>query len=206
MTLTHAAQLVFDYLNYQEQPTTADAIMVFGAATLGPISHAYELYTQRFAPVIAFISVGGTFGGDKIWGMSEAKKYRRVLHAKGMPRAAILSSELSSNTLEESQMILPFLADHDLHPQKMILISRPVHQRRAWATFRQHNPRIAAISCPAHELVDVTSRDTLARLVQEIDRLAKYADKGDLVPQQISPAIHEAAEQIRNYLLLAPLP
>lgn len=205
MTVACAAQLVFDYLNYQEQPTTADAIMVFGAATLDPISYAYELYTQGFAPLITFISVGGTFGGDKIWGMPEAKKYRQVLHAQGVPRTAVVSSALSSNTLEESQMIVPFLAHHDLHPQKMILISRPVHQRRAWATFRQHNPRITAVSCPAPELVEVTSHDTLERLVQEIDRLALYADKGDLVPQRMSPAIHEAAEQIRDYLL-APLP
>lgn len=190
-------EIVWNYLSVSDEPKKADVIFILGGSTLYPIAKAYELYKKEYAPIIAFISVGGTFGGQKTWNMPEADKYKEVLLQKGIPESAILSDKLSSNTLKEAQKLIPFLNQNGIDVESLILIARPVHQRRALATFIKQHPELNYINCPANEPFSPDDPILVKRLVQEIDRVQAYADKGDIERQEIPEEVLDATEKLR---------
>jgi uncharacterized SAM-binding protein YcdF (DUF218 family) len=196
-TLEKAAQVFYEYLKMEDAPEPADAIFLLGGSTLGPTKKASELYKAGYAPNIAFLAIGGTYGGDKEWGMPEFEKYREVLKHDGIPDDAVLSEGKGTNTLNEVQAAIPFLKEHGVDPQKVILVSRPIHQRRAYATFREQYPEVTYINCPANEPLDVNDADTRQRLVAEAERLLDYSKKGDIEKQEIPFAVLRAAATIR---------
>lgn len=196
--LAVARKTLFDWLSLHDEPTEAAAIFVLGADRLEPVKRAVALFKAGYAPYIAFISIGGTYGGKKVFGMPEHEKYRKVLLESGIPESAILSEGLSTNTLEEAQRALPFLKKKGAKVDRMILCSRPVHQRRAWATFQKQNASTKFINCPAFEIFDTTDESLSARMIQEVERLEKYARQGDLVEQTFSPEVLKAIETIRR--------
>ncbi len=195
--LKKAIETFYDFLNIKDEPQPSDAIFILGNSTLGPVEKAAELYKAGFAPKIAFISTGGKFGGEKVWGMPENEKYKETLLAAGIPEEAILTEGLTTNTLAETQQAVPFMEKEGVVPRQLILVSRPVHQRRAYATFREQHPEISYLNCPADERLDPNDPGTRERLVQEAERLLEYSKKGDIETPEISTAVLRAAALIR---------
>ncbi|PIR83432.1 hypothetical protein COU19_00525 [Candidatus Kaiserbacteria bacterium CG10_big_fil_rev_8_21_14_0_10_56_12] len=199
--LKEAIETFFDYLNLREEPAQSDVIFILGGASELPAKKAAELYKRGYAKKIGFISTGGKFGGEKIWGVPENKKYRELLEAEGVPEQDIITQGLTSNTLAEAQEAIPFLRDRGVTVHRMILVSRPIHQRRAFATFKQQHPDINYINCPADEPLAPEDPETRQRLVQEAERLLDYAKKGDTERQDIPREVLEAAARIRTQLM-----
>ena len=135
-----------------------------------------------------------------MWGISENDKYQELLEAHGVPAESIVTEGLTTNTLAEAQAAIPFFESRGVHVQKLILVSRPIHQRRTFATFRMQHPEIQYINCPADEPLDLEDPETKERLVQEAERLLDYATKGDIEKQEIPLDILKAAAQIRRDL------
>ncbi len=178
----------------------SDVIFILGGSILAPVEKAYELYKAGYTPKIAFISTGGSFGGEKIWGMPENEKYREIIEKLSVSPDDIISERLTKNTLIEATQAIPFLERNGIQPEKVILISRPIHQCRAFATFEQQYPEVAYINCPANETLDFNDKDTLERLVGEAERLLDYFKKGDIKNQEIPFRILRAAAIIRMEL------
>ncbi len=195
-----ASLVLENYLNIRQEPERADAIFILGGSSTAPIEKAVELYRSGFAPKIAFISIGGRFGGEKVWGMPEHEKYKKVLLEKGIPDKDILSEGKTGNTLAEAQEALPFLLSQGVDAKKLILVSRPLHQRRAFATFSIQHPEVKYINCPADEKLDMMDTNVRQRLVQEAERLLDYATQGDLEKQEIPPEVLKAAVIVRMEL------
>lgn len=200
MAIMDAAVLLFNYLLVEDPKEPANAIFVLGGSSLEPPIHAAKLYHEQLAPKVAFISTGGNFGGEKIWGMPENQKYAEVLVEAGVPYDAILTEGLTTNTLVEAQQAIPFLEGRGVQTTSLILVSRPVHQRRAWATFRKQHPRVRYINQPALEPFTMDDRTLLPRIVQEMDRLKTYGAKGDIQLQYSTTEIDTALEVVREYL------
>jgi len=196
--LQSAVETFSEYLNLKEEPEHADAIFILGGSSLAPVERAIELYKAGYAPKIAFISVGGKFGGEKVWGMPENVKYKEILVAAGIPEEAIITEGLTSNTLAEAKQAIPFIEKHGINPHSLILVSRPFHQRRAFATFSEQHPDIKYINCPGDEPLDLDDPETHERLVQEAERLLDYSAKGDIDKQAMSRDILRAAATIRR--------
>ena len=171
----------WDLLNVKDAPEKSDVIFILGGSSLAPVQRAYELYKQGYAPKIAFISTGGNFGGEKIWGIPENQKYREVLLELGVQPGDIITQGLTTNTLAEAQAAIPFI-ERELNKkiERMILVSRPVHQRRAYLTFRKQHPEIRYLNCPANEAYLEGDEETETRIVQEMDRIRIYSAKGDI--------------------------
>lgn len=197
--LEQAAKTFFEYLRVEDKPEKVDAIFVLGGSTTTPAERAAELYKQGYAKYVVAIAMRGTFS-NKDWDMDENEKYREVLEELGIPGDAILTSSVSTNTLEEAQAAIPFLKGRGVDPQKIILVSRPIHQRRAWATFQKQHSDIRYINCPSNEPLDINDLGTRKRLVAEAERLLRYSKKGDLEKQEIPYATLRAAARIRMYL------
>lgn len=190
---------ILDYLRVEDKPSKADAVFVLGEATINPVERAYELWRDGFAPKIVFISIGGSFGGDKLWGMSEVKKYKETLKNLGVPERDIIADELTTNTLAEAKASIPFMRKHGIDPHSLILVARPAHQRRAFATFSKQHPDINYINCPG-DGDGGNDFDIRQRLVGEIERLIVYARKGDIENQEIPENVLRATECLKSHL------
>ena len=195
--LKTAIETFFNFLRIEDQPEPSDSIFILGGSSLAPVEKAAELYKAGYSSHIAFISTGGKFGGDKVWGKSEDKKYHEVLEGLNIPPEAITSEGMTTNTLAEAKAAIPFLKEHGIEPKQIILVSRPIHQRRAFATFRQQHPDVKYINCPADEPLDINDPDTVQRLVAEAERLLDYSKKEDIEKQEIPLEILKAAATIR---------
>ena len=80
------------------------------------------------------------------------------------------------------------------------MVARPIHQRRAFATFSQQHPEVKYINCPANEPLDLEDPETLSRLVGEAERLLDYSKKEDITKQEIPLDVLKAAVKIRMEL------
>lgn len=198
--LKKAVETFFNFLRIEDKPESSDSIFILGGASLAPVTKASELYKAGYSSKIGFISTGGNFGGDKVWGIPEDKKYREVLLQAGVPATDIVSKGLTSNTLAEARAAVPFLKEGGIDPKKVILVARPTHQRRAFDTFRQQNPDTTFINCPADEPLDFNDIGTMKRLVAEAERLLDYSKKGDIAKQDIPIEILKSAAIIRMEL------
>jgi uncharacterized SAM-binding protein YcdF (DUF218 family) len=182
--LREAKKTVLNYLDLKDTPRKADVIFVLGGSSLEPVRKAAELYKGGFAPKVAFISTGGTYGGEKVFGMKEHEKYWDVLIEAGVAPKDIITEGLTTNTLVEAQQAIPFIKGHFIDAKSMILVSRPFHQRRAFATFSQQHPEIEYINCPADEASNLEDIEVGKRLVEEIERLLDYSsDKKEPDPK-----------------------
>lgn len=195
--LEKAVETFFGYLNLKDKPEKADVIFIVGGSSIKPTEKAAQLYKDGYAKKIAFTALGGTYGGDKIWGMPEYEMYKKTLINLGIKEDAIVTRGLATNTLNEAQEAIPFLTENNIDVKKMILVSRPVHQRRAFATFEKQHPEVKYINCPADEPLDLNDLDTRKRLVAEAERLLDYSKKNDLEKQEIPYGVLRAAATIR---------
>ncbi len=194
-----AVRVIRDYLNLSDAPEKSSAIFILGGSSLSPVYRAAELFHAGLAPTIAFISIGGRFGGETLWGKPEYEKYREVLLEKGVPPDAIVSAGKSTNTLVEAQQAIPFLREMGIEPKKLILCSRPCHQRRAWATFAKQHADIEYVNCPGDETETMFEMTEITRMIQEMDRLVEYGQKGDIVSHSFSDEIQDALDIIRAH-------
>lgn len=195
--LKKAIETFFNYLRIEDSPEVSDSIFVLGGSSLAPAIKALELYNAGYSSNISFISTGGKFGGDKVWNMPENEMYRKTLLKHNVSPEAIISEGMTTNTLAEARAAIPFLKEHGIDPRQIILVARPIHQRRAFATFRQQHPEVRYINCPADEQLDINDIDTQKRLVAEAERLLDYSQKEDIKKQEIPYDVLRAAAAIR---------
>ena len=182
MTREKAAKIILDFLGPKDQLKNADAIFILGGSSLSPVKKAAVLFKKGFSDKIFFTSYGGTFTNLE-WKDGEAKMYYKTLRALGIPDKNIFWKEATDNTLDEAKYAISFMKKRGVAPKTVILISRPVHQRRAFATFKKQNPSVSFINVPADEKFSIDKK-LIERLIGEIKRLKKYAKKGDLVTQK----------------------
>ena len=193
-----AAIKIWDFLKIKDAAHKADAIFILGSSSLLPVTKAAELYKKGFSKKIVFISTGGTFTNPK-WKAGEAKTYLRKLLSLGIPKKDILWAELTSNTLDEAKRGIRFMRKKGLNPKKVILVDRPVHQRRAYATFKKQNPKVNFINVSSDEKFHPSS-SLIGRLLAEVERLETYAKKGDFERQYLDKDIRVAYKILKSFL------
>lgn len=200
---------VFDYLRMEDQIPSepVDIGFVFGGASLESVHKAAELYWQGLYTHIGFTSYGGNHdGGNTIWGMAESERYLQEFLALGIPEDALVYPqnryEMSTNTLEEVTLGVPFFTQRlGTFPISIALITRPIHQRRVWATMAMQFPEIHTINVPADEPPNMSDLQLSRRMVEEIERLLDYGyRKEDVVSVAIPPEVLKASASLRGEL------
>ena len=180
MTFDKAVQTLMAFLAIKNDvPRRADVILVLGSSSCAPPRKAAALWhgfreRGQNGPPIAFISVGGIWGNERA-DNSEVGKYDKILSECGVPPQKVFSEPLARSIHDEVWQAIPFLQRHGVNPRNVILVSEPLYQRRAWMTFSNKWEDIVFYNVPAEEYVAVEPR----RILQELDRLRKYGEKGD---------------------------
>ncbi len=187
---------ILDYLRIEDSLAHADAIFVFGSRNIGVADKAADLYHSGFAPIIYCMARGSE--GSVAEGGIESEVFKRKLTENGVPEESIVVSSTATNTLEEVLHFKDYLSGKSINLSTVILITHPYHQRRAFATFYRWLHEIALINAPADITYDFTSKKVL-RIADEVERIKKYAAKGDIAPQNIPEKILNAVEIIKEY-------
>ncbi len=128
------------FLIKMDRLEVADAALVFsGDPGYERTQEAARLYRAGYAKYLVFSGRGGP--GDS------AESMAAVAMQHGVPERALLQEDKASSTYENVLFVRPLLAAHNI--RRLILVTSPYHQRRAYLVARQVFPGIILINHPA---------------------------------------------------------
>lgn len=192
--------IVWDWLAITDVVEPVDVIFVFGGAMMEIPQKALELLQKDISHRVIFNGNTGYFSNPE-WKKPEADMFADYVLEHGIESHKVMIQNTSTNTLLDVQYGLETLEKNNIDMTSVILISRPVHQRRAFATFKKVAiPGLKIINQPCDEKFPENSEDlkTIAtRCVAEYDRLIEYGQKGDIESQEIPENISKAVEELR---------
>lgn len=189
--------ILFKYLNLKTPLQKADVIFLAGGAVIEPVYKAAELYKKGYSKKIIILAKSGTFSNPQWVPIGEATVFKNKLIELGVKEEDIYAENLATNSYEEAVEFLPFANKHGMTPKKVIVVDRPIHQRREWATFAKQNPDLKFISCSADEELEY-SQTTIDRLVAETERLVRYFENGSLIKQEFSKEVKKAWKNLKD--------
>ncbi len=119
------------YLSPQSGLSKSDVIVaISGGETQARAKEAISLYKDGWSKKIIFS--GAAEDKDSI---SNAEAMQRIAIWEQVPPEDIIIEEKSANTYENAQMVKPILEENDY--KKIILVTSPYHQRRAYLCFKK---------------------------------------------------------------------
>ncbi len=193
--MREALETLLGYLAVRDEVRDADLIVALGSNSFGAVAeHAADLYRKGRAPRILFS--GGRGRLSPAVPETEAGLMRARAIESGVPDRDILVEEESTNTLENIRLTTDLLRQAGLWPSRVILVTQPALQRRAWATAVRQRPDIEWINSPAP--VDLSQPRLIALVLGEIERLPRYAEAGHLEPQSIPADVERACRELRS--------
>ena len=184
---------LYNWLAISDEPQKADLIFLFGAPTLAVPEKGLELYKAGFAPYL--ITTGErSLTEESGWDKTLADKYAEYLIENGVDGSHIIIQNKSLNTFEDVTFSLGTLS----RIERIILVNRPMQQRRGYATFQKQTKSMILINAPCMETM---SEDRLAvTCVLEYEKIERYAEKGDVEKQGVPDAVREAYRRVKAIL------
>jgi uncharacterized SAM-binding protein YcdF (DUF218 family) len=133
------------WLSPQSRVQTSDAIVaISGGETDMRADEAVRLFQAGWAPSLIFSGAARDPRGP-----SNALAMKRQAVAAGVAEEHITIEEASVNTAENAAAVAKIARDRGWH--RLILVTSPYHQRRAYLTFKHELPGIEIIN---HSAVD----------------------------------------------------
>lgn len=132
------------YMAPEDSLQKSDAIIaVSGGETTSRANEAIRLYKEGWAPLIIFSGAAKDPNSP-----SNAEAMSKIAIEQGVPYYAIALDEGSANTHENASRVSQIL--QSLHSSRIILVTSPYHQRRAYIEFRERLGKgITIINHPA---------------------------------------------------------
>ena len=173
-----------------EAGATYDLILCCCSNDLRVAERAAELYCSGAAPLLAFSGSVGALTAGLFGGRSEAAAFADVAEAAGVPRAAMLLEEASTNTGENARFTAAsLLATGAPPPRRILLVQKPYMEMRTLATFLRQwplqPPPVFAVTSPRIALeayADAARGLSLAHVVDvavgDAQRVAVYPRLG----------------------------
>lgn len=194
-------ETLWAYHDMGHRPRRCDVGIGLGSHDLGVASHTAELYLRNMFPRIVF--TGANAPTTIEWfPRGEAIHYREHAISLGVPADVISIETKATNTSQNLTNSRQLLADSGIHPDSVMLISRPYQQRRAYATCRKVWPDVdivcASPPLPVDEYIagigDIER--VINMLVGDTQRITVYADKGFAVEQEVPDEVHAAYQRL----------
>lgn len=186
------------------QMSKADLILALGSKDGKVASRAAELFRQGLAPKILFSGGLGKLTAE-VTNIPEAERFAKVAIDEGVPEEAILIENKSTNTGENIQFSFELLKGNNLNPKKIILITKPYMERRAYATFMKQWPEndieilVTSPQMTFEEYLnygDTSPEEIINLMVGDLQRIKFYPEKDFQIPQEIPDDIWQAGEEL----------
>lgn len=195
------ARQLWDYHHMNHELAKSDCILALGSHDLRVADRAAELYLQGWAPLV--VMSGGLGNLTKgMWTEAEADQFAAIAIEKGVPAAAILVENKSTNTGENILFTQQLLKEKGLDPKNFIVVQKPYMERRAYATFKKHWPdkhllvTSPQITFDKYATDDIPVERVINIMIGDLQRIKLYPSKGFQVYQEIPENIWNVYERL----------
>jgi uncharacterized SAM-binding protein YcdF (DUF218 family) len=149
----------------------ADLVFVFGTRLARPAELAADLFVDGLAPLVV-VTGGSERQAD---GRNEAEHHREVLLARGVPEAAVIVENRSTNTPENVLFALPLIEARCAEPPVTVIAVVKRFHRRALITLARFVPSVERIYAVVYEpdvAIAPPSSDRTERELAHLESLA----------------------------------
>lgn len=167
---------ITDFMFFETELAQADVILVPGGSQPALMEKASELYHRGLAPLI--LPSGGSTPKVET---TEWAFLQSIGVEHGVPENAILREDRATNTFENARLSLEVLRQNGVSPQKVILVCKCYHARRALLTYQVYFPKDTIFYiCPITDKTGITKdnwyRDEarIQRVMKELTKVGQY--------------------------------
>lgn len=200
MTDQQLAQIIWDYMRYEQPLEKTDLIFALGSDDIRIADHTAKLYHNGLAPKILFSGSAGE--AYRFFEESEAEIFRKRAIELGVPGDVILVEDEASNTGENVTKSYELLRSLGPLPASMILVQKPFMLRRTYATFMKQWPSeikpeiiTSAINLSFEEYVKdphYTFERTINIMIGDLQRIIEYPGLGFQIEQDVPADVQRA--------------
>ena len=172
---------ITEFIFMEDQIERADVILVPGGSHKQLSQKAAELYKKGYAKYILF---SGGQNKNLPNQMSEFEFLKDEAVRLGVPEDAILKEDKASNTFENAKLSLEVLKKHNIIAQKVILVCKNFHARRAYLSYKMHFPKdVKFIVQPIIDGKEIRKdnwflfQDKTNRVMSEVVKIGKYFEE-----------------------------
>lgn len=200
-TIISLAQQLWDYHHMQHTLQLADCILTLGSHDTRVAERAAELYHEGWAPLLIFSGGLGRLTKSE-WKETEAEIFKQIAIQKGVPSAAILTENESTNTGENILFTQQLLKTLNKDYQTFIVVQKPYMERRSYATFKKHWPdkklMVTSPQIPFNRYAndDISMEKVINIMVGDLQRIKLYPAKGFQIEQDIPTIVWSAYEKL----------
>ncbi|MFH0831207.1 MAG: YdcF family protein [Parcubacteria group bacterium] len=183
------AQTLWNYLCLNNDPQSADALLILGCRRLEVAQHGAMLWQQGHGKRVVCSGLGHI--ANPSFDRPEAHIFAEVCQQMGVPSTCILVEDQSTNTIENIRNTRQLLTTRGLAVVSIGLVTLAYHERRALTTAVHLWPKVHFwVHSPERDmgkyLTLAGERQVFSRLVGSLDRLIQYG-KNDLIQDQAIP-------------------
>lgn len=195
------AKKIWDYHHVNHQLVASDCILALGSHDTRVAERAAQLYLQGWAPLLVFSGGSGRLT-EGMWQQTEADLFAQIAMDMGVPEAAIIIENKSTNTGENIQFVRQILAEKGIDPQTFIVVQKPYMERRSFATFKKNWPEkefvVTSPQIPfeAYPNDEISMEQVIHIMIGDLQRIKIYPEKGFQVHQEIPADVWNAYEQL----------
>lgn len=197
------AQIVWDYMRYEQPPEKVDVIIGLGCHDIGVARHAAALYRGGYAPYIVFCGATGRLTTGNVH--NEADWYAEEAISLGVPDSAILREGRSTNTGENIVFAHQLLKDRGTKVDTAIVVHKPYMLRRDYATIMKQWPE-KPVPRFLYSAEPVTMTEYVEKLepfdvmvnimVGDLQRMREYPKRGFQIEVEIPDEVWMAYEEL----------
>lgn len=195
------AKAIYDFLSDTPRTEHADFILAAGSHDLRVADQAAALFHASVAPLIV---CSGGFGKMTAgtFRKPEAELFAERCMALGVPEAAVLIENCSTNTGENFTLSHRLLDERGIVPKTGVVTCKPYMSKRVWATGTRQWPSVrwyvAPPFCPFEEYPtkDILLERSIQLMVGDLQRCRVYAERGYQAPVDVPEDIWAAMERL----------
>jgi uncharacterized SAM-binding protein YcdF (DUF218 family) len=205
MTDQELAEIVWDYMRYEQPLEKADLILGLGNQDIRTAEWAAQLWKDGWAPRILFTGNQGV-GTRHLLDRSEADWFASRARELGVHSDALLLEHGATNTSENVTLSYRLLFEQDLLPKKMIVVTKPYMLRRAYATFMKQWPEErrpeVIMSAMNISLEDYCKSEmypfdyVVNIMVGDLQRIMEYPKRGFQIEQYVPDEVKRAFDEL----------
>jgi uncharacterized SAM-binding protein YcdF (DUF218 family) len=196
---------VWRYHQLDQPLSKSDAILVLCSHDTRVAEKGAQLFLEGWAPLLIFSGGLGAIT-RRLWREPEADQFAKIALSMGVPAAAILIENTSTNTGENIVLTRRLLAEKAIDPGTFIVVQKPYMERRSFATFRKQWPEKEVIVTSPRVSLDeylraysneaLSADDVVSIMVGDLQRIREYPALGFQIAQEIPADVWAAFEAL----------
>ena len=199
------AEKIWHYHQMNHQLEKADVILVLCSHDRRVAERGAQLLLDEWAPLLIFSGGLGSIT-KHLWTETEAEQFAQIAVEMGVTKESILIENQSTNTGENIRFTKQLLAEHQIDPERFILVQKPYMERRSFATFRKLLPEKQVLVTSPQVTFDeylesyahssLSKDDVISIMVGDLQRIRVYAERGFQIQQEIPGEVWSAYEEL----------